>query len=153
MAQYITKEGLEKFQGELNELKNVKRKEVIKRIAAAKEMGDLSENADYTDAKEQQGFIEGRIIELENLVNKGIVIKKEPGNSDEVDLGDTITVELENGDKKDFTIVGSNEADPAQGVISNESPIGQAFLGQKRGDTVEVTVPKGIITYKILNIQ
>jgi len=148
---YISQEGLEKLKNELDELKNVKRKEIIERIERAKEMGDLSENAEYADAKEEQAFTEGRILELEEMINNAVIIKKGE-KTGIVDIGSTIKVKF-NGEEKEFTIVGSEEADPLRGIISNESPLGRAFLGKRVGDEVEVVVPKGIIKYKIIEIQ
>lgn len=152
MLQYITREGLQKIKIELNELKNVRRKEVIERIRIAKELGDLSENAEYADAREEQSFIEGKIIELENIIRKSIII--DLSNNNIVMLGNTIIVECEGEkNKKEYTIVGSNEANPAEGKISNESPLGKAFMGKKLNDSVEVTVPRGIIKCKIIEIK
>lgn len=152
MPHYITKEGLEKLQKELHELKTVRRKEVIERIQTAKELGDLSENAEYSDAKEEQSFIEGRILELENFIRKAIII--DSTNKGTVVLGSTIAVECEGeNNKREYTIVGSNEANPNIGRISNESPLGKAFLGKKLNETVEVIIPKGIIICKIIGIK
>lgn len=150
MTNYVTQEGLEKMRNELEELKTVKRPAVIKRIAEARELGDLSENGDYQDAKDEQGFIEGRIVELENLINKSEVIKKKESNG-EVALGAKIIAECD-GSQREFTIVGSNEANPSSGMISYESPIGMAFIGRKVGDIVEVEIPRGKMTCKILEI-
>jgi len=152
MPQYITKEGLQKLIDELEELKTVRRKEVIERIRTAKELGDLSENAEYADAKEEQSFIEGRILELENFIRKAEII--DSSNSEMVMLGNTIEVECEGEkNKRQYTIVGSNEASPLEGKISNESPLGRAFLGKKLGEAVEVTIPKGTIKCTIINIK
>jgi len=148
---YLTPEGFEKIKQELHYLKNTKRKEVIDRIQAAKELGDLSENAEYSDAKDEQSFIEGKILELENLINKAQVIT-EHQNLNEVGIGCTIAIDCD-GKKQEFTIVGSNEADPSKGYISNESPMGRAFLGKKIGDVVEVKAPKGALRCTILSIQ
>ncbi len=148
---YVTKEGLAKLQAELHELKTVKRKELANRIQEAKELGDLSENAEYAEAKNDQSFTEGRIMEIENMFKNVVVISEEQSNG-EVRVGSTIKVKSESGERA-FTIVGSNEADPVNGRISNESPLGEGFLGKKVGDTVEVTVPKGVVNYKILAIN
>ena len=147
---YITQEGLDKLKEELKYLKKEKMPEVIERIARAKEMGDLSENAEYQDAKDEQGFIAGRIAELESLINKSVVIK-ENGSKEIVDVGCTIKVSCDSNERQ-YTIVGSNEADPGKGLISNESPIGRAFLGRKVGDKVKVSVPKGEMECEILEI-
>lgn len=150
MKYYFTKEGLEKLKKEFQELKNVKRKEVIERIATAREMGDLSENAEYQDARDEQGFIEGRILELENIINKAeIIIENNQINF--IQLGSTFIVDCD-GIQKQYTIVGSNEAKPSSGLISNESPLGGAFLDKKVGDKVEVDVPKGKVMCAILKI-
>ncbi|NUM25405.1 MAG: transcription elongation factor GreA [Candidatus Buchananbacteria bacterium] len=148
---YITKNGLEKLKEELELLKKTKMPEVIERIARAKELGDLSENAEYQDAKDEQGFIAGRIAELEHLINKSHVIEQK-NNRDYVDIGSTIKVTCD-GNKFTYTIVGSNEADPAQGLISNESPIGRSFLGRKKGDKVKVRVPRGEMECEVLEIE
>lgn len=149
--QYITKDGLAKLKSELKELKLVKRKEIALRIQEAKELGDLSENAEYAEAKNEQAFIEGRIIELENTFKNAVVIS-ENNQSHEVKIGSSLKVEV-NGDSKNLTIIGSNEANPSQGLISNESPLGQALLGHKIGDEVEVVVPAGMVRYKIVSID
>ncbi|MFA4818422.1 MAG: transcription elongation factor GreA [Patescibacteria group bacterium] len=148
---YITKPGLDKLAQELKVLKTDKRKAIASRIQEAKELGDLSENAEYAEAKNEQAFIEGRIIEIENLLKNAIIIKAETG-SEVVKIGCTVIFDGPHGEKK-YTIVGSNEADPSRGLISNESPIGQAFLGSKVGDTVEVKLPKGVVHYSVTSIK
>ena len=147
---FITKEGLELSKTELQELKTVRRREVAKRIERAKELGDLSENAEYSAAKEEQAFLEGRIAELENIVNNAEVITHDHP-TEEVEVGASVSVKM-NGEERVFMIVGSQEADPVAGRISNESPLGKAFLGKRVGDNVEVTVPKGTLSYTILSI-
>lgn len=148
---YLTQEGLEKLKKELDYLKNVKRKEVIQRIQAAKELGDLSENAEYADAKEEQSFIEGRIIEIENILNKSVIISEE-NRGDMITVGSSVVIDC-SGKEQRFTIVGSNEADPSKGYISNESPMGKALLGKKVGDVFEVNTPRGPLKCKILKIR
>ena len=148
---FITEEGLEKLKQELDYLKNIKRKEVAERIAAAKELGDLSENAEYSEAKDEQSFIESRIIELESIVRSVKIIKKNRRTS-VVQVGSNIEVE-NNGKTMKYSIVWSNEADPANGMISNESPLGKAFLGRKIGEEAEAIAPKGKIKFKILKIS
>ena len=148
---YITKERLEKLRQELEYLKKTRMSEVVERIARAKELGDLSENAEYQEAKDEQGFIAGRIAELDNLINKSEVIK-ENGDKETVTVGCTIKAICEGAEYK-YTIVGSNEADPLNGLISNESPLGRAFLGAKKGDKVVVKVPKGEMECEILEIS
>jgi transcription elongation factor GreA len=148
---FITEEGLEKLKQELDYLKNIKRNDVAERIAAAKELGDLSENAEYSEAKDEQSFIESRIIELESIVRSVKIIKKNRRTS-VVQVGSNIEVE-NNGKTMKYSIVGSNEADPANGRISNESPLGKAFLGRKIGEEAEAIAPKGKIKFKILKIS
>lgn len=149
--QYLTKEGLEKVRKELKELKEVTRPETIQRLEAAKALGDLSENAEYHDAKDTLAFMEGRIRELEDTLHNAVLIE-EGKKGDIVTLGSTIEVESR-GIKRLFHIVGSNEADPAAGKISNESPIGAAFLDHKKGDEVEVTTPGGVTIYTIVSVE
>jgi len=147
---YVSKDGLEKLKTELHYLKTVKRREVATRIEKAKDMGDLKENADYHDAKDESGWTESRIMELEDAVNRAVVI--EARSSDSVGIGCRVKV-AGGGKQKTFTIVGSTEADPLQGRISNDSPLGQAFLGKKVGETAEVKVPSGTITYTVEEIS
>ncbi len=147
---YITQEGLEKLKKELYELKNIKRKEIAWRIEQAREFGDLSENAEYTEAKNEQAFIEGRIAELNSIIKHATVIKETKSNG-VVEVGSKIKIR-DGKVVKEYKIVGSEEADPAQGFISNESPLGKAFLGKKAGEVVEIKVPKGIIRYEIIEI-
>ncbi|MDD4332863.1 MAG: transcription elongation factor GreA [Patescibacteria group bacterium] len=149
--QIITKEGYEKLKNELEYLLNVKRKEIAERIETAKELGDLSENAEYHDAKDAQAFNDGRIGELTAIL-KNVTIVESEHSKNEVSMGSKITVENGNG-KKEFTIVSFNEVDPAQGKISNESPLGLAFLGKKKGDKVKVNTPRGEVEYKIVKIE
>lgn len=147
---YISAEGLEKIKVELHQLKTVKRRELADRIEAAKALGDLSENAEYHEAKDDLAFVEGRISQLEDML-KNVSIIQTSTSGDVVRIGSTVEVEV-NGKKKSYKIVGSNEADPVAGLISNESPLGNAFLGHAIGDMVEVTTPGGTMTYKIVSI-
>ncbi len=149
-VQILTPEGLAKLQEELDDLKTNKRKEIMERIKNAKEYGDLSENAEYHDAKEEQGFIEGRITELEHIIKTAVVQQK--GNGDKVSIGSTVKVD-KNGEAFEFTIVGSTEADPANRRISVESPLGQAFIDRKIGEVFPVQLPAGEVIYKILEIK
>lgn len=151
MPQYFSKEGLEKLKKELGERKDTLRTEITRKILAAKELGDLSENAEYIEAKEAQSFNEGRIAELEEAVKEGVVISNGT-NHDFVAVGATVKVQSPHGEHK-FTIVGPAESDPAQGFISNESPLGAAFIGKKKGEEIEVKTPGGLSKYKILDIQ
>lgn len=148
---FITAEGQEKLKQELDELKNVKRREISERIQEAKELGDLSENAEYVEAKNEQAFIEGRIQEIESILKHATIIKQSKKHSSHVEVGSKIKIEDEK-ETKEYYIVGSNEADPANGRISNESPIGQAFLGKKVGDIIEISVPQGNKKFKIVAI-
>lgn len=148
---FITKNGYEKMEKELQGLTSNKRKEVATRIKTAKEFGDLSENSEYADAKDEQAFVEGRISELEHILKNAKIIEETPRSKDSVQVGHTVLVELESGEAK-FKIVGSYEADPENGLISNESPIGLALLGKKKGDDVEIQVPAGTIRYKVVDI-
>lgn len=135
---------------ELEEKKGPIRADITQKILEAKELGDLSENAEYTEAKELQGFNEGRIAELEGIIKDAVVIG--PNHKHEiVAIGSTVKVESVHGEQK-FTIVGPAESNPTQGLISNESPLGTAFLGHKRGEEVEVKTPSGVTKYKILEI-
>ncbi|MFY9493525.1 MAG: transcription elongation factor GreA [Minisyncoccia bacterium] len=155
-TKYISQEDLERFKTELLELKTVKRREIAERIEEAKSLGDLSENAEYIEAREAQAFNEGRIRELEELVRSAVIIdenKQKTGAKTVVEVGDTVEVKNEKGEKSAFTIVGSNGTDPAQNKISNESPLGRAFLSRIPGEEVEVITPLGKIKYKILAIK
>ena len=147
----LTKEGLEKLKAELKKLKEETRHEVAIRIKEAKEFGDLSENSEYEAAKNQQAFTEGKIAELEFII-KSAIIKEKNSNTGSVDIGSTVHVEVEGGAER-FKIVGAHEADPVNGMISYESPIGKALIGKKTGEEIEVTVPAGVIRYRITNIE
>jgi transcription elongation factor GreA len=149
----LSPEGLAKLQEELDYLRNVKRKEVAERLKEARSHGDLSENSEYDDARNEQAFVEGRIATLENTLRNAKVIE-DAGASDEVRLGSTVELlDLEFGDILEYTIVGSVEADPSAHKISNQSPVGQAILGHKKGDIVEVDAPAGVIRYEIKNVK
>ena len=149
---FLTAEGLEKIKIELDELVNVKRPELSRRLRAAIEMGDLSENADYIKAKEDQGFLEGRIQELEHIV-KNVVIITENNNHDSVQIGSEVVVKEEGFEEEIFSIVGSKEADPQKGKISYESPIGKSLLKHRVGEIVRVETPGGHINFKIIEIR
>jgi len=148
---YLSAKRLEELKHELRELKTVKRLEVAENLKRAKEYGDLSENAEYSEAKEQQDALESRIEELEDAIYNASIIKKST-SQEIVGLGCEVQVEYKEKTKK-FTIVGSNEAKPENGLISNDSPIGQAIIGKKIGDSVKVKTPAGEIAYKILKIN
>ncbi len=151
MKFYLTKERFEELKDELESLKKEGRFEVAEKLKRAKEYGDLSENSEYAEAKESQARVETRIIELENILRNSQIIKKVSGRKT-VEVGTTIKVE-KNGKSFEYTVVGSNEANPEANLISNESPLGRAFMGKKAGDTVEVEAPKGKVKYKIAEIK
>ncbi len=150
---YFTPEGKRKLEGELHHLRTVRRPEVAEAIKSAKEEGDLSENSAYDEAKLTQGFVEGRIQTLEAQLRDSVIIENSNG-SDMVNLGSQVTV-LEEGEteKETYKIVGSTEADPLAGLISNESPIGKALLGKKKGDKVVVNTPGGELELKVVKIS
>ncbi len=151
-VQYMSVAGLERLKQELQELKTVKRRELADRIEAAKALGDLSENAEYHEAKDALGFVEGRIHEIQDILKNVAVIEEETGAVGIIRIGSTVIIEV-NGKEKTYSIVGSNEANPLQGLISNESPIGSALLGKKENDTAEVEAPAGRIIYKIKKVS
>lgn len=150
--QYVSAEGLERLKQELHELKTVKRREAAGRIEVAKALGDLSENAEYHEAKDALALLENRIYEIELIVKDAQVIEDQTAKKGVVQVGSTVVVEVRN-QTKTFTIVGSNEAEPAAGKISNESPIGLALLGAKVGELVDVATPAGTIEYRVVSIE
>ena len=151
----LTAEGLKKLEDELDNLRSVRRQEVAERLKVAISYGDISENSEYDDAKSEQAFIEGRILELEQMINTAIIIDDSASKKkDVVSLGSTVVVkDLETGDEDTYTIVGTTEADPFKNRISNESPVGQALIGCKVGDTVEVETQAGVMEYEVLDIS
>ncbi|MFD2611513.1 transcription elongation factor GreA [Paenibacillus gansuensis] len=150
----LTPEGLKRLEEELENLKSVKRREVAERIKVAIGYGDISENSEYEDAKNEQAFIEGRIITLEKMLRNARIINNDEVDINTVSIGSTVTVEdLEFGDTVEYVIVGTAESDPMQNKISNESPVGKAILGKTKGTVVDVNVPAGIIQYKIVDIK
>lgn len=149
--QIISQEGYDKLQAELTLLTTVRRKEIAERIERAKELGDLSENAEYSEAKDAQAMNEGRILELTNTL-KNVTIFQRNGTSNEVAMGSRVTVKV-NGNEKEYLIVSFNEADPINGKISNESPLGVAFLHHQKGEEVIVETPKGKVSYKIIKVE
>jgi len=150
---YLTSEGAEKLKAELEELKGPKRDEMAKRLRSAIQMGDLSENADYHKAKEDQGFMEGRIQELEYLLRNATIIDVADVSTDTIQVGSRVTVQEGDSPPETYFLVGAKEADPRNGKISNESPIGRVLLGGHIGDEVIATTPGGKIKLKILNIE
>ena len=149
---YLTVEGAEKLRQELDNLVNVKRPALAKRLRHAIQQGDLSENADYITAKEEQGFLEGRIQQIEEMLRR-IALIEENGPTDRIGLGNQVTVVEEGTDDQEmFQIVGSAEANPISGKVSNELPLGQALMGRRVGDTVTVCAPSGELVFRILAI-
>lgn len=151
MPTYLSTEALEEMKKELVMRKKEIRREIAENILHAKEMGDLSENFEYQTAKEEQALNETRIVELEDIMHDVVIVQDTMG-AKEIALGTTFLVETE-GKRKTFSLVGSNEANPLEGKISNESPIGLAFLGAKPGESIEFQAPSGIVSYKIVEIQ
>ncbi len=149
----MTAAGKQKLEDELDFLKTIKRKEVVERIKIARDFGDLSENAEYDSAKEDQAFVEGRISTLESMIRNAVIINENESNRDIVRLGTTVTfIEVPDGDKESYTIVGSAEADPLEGRISNDSPIAKSMIGRTIGENVKVLTPGGEMEIKILSI-
>jgi transcription elongation factor GreA len=148
---YLTPEGETRLRAELAELTGPRREELAQRLRAAIQMGDLSENADYHKAKEDQAFLEGRIMEIEAVLRNAVIIEKK--QSDIVTVGSHVTVQEADFDPETYYLVGAKEADPRSGRISNESPIGRALMEHKVGDTVEAETPGGKIKFKILKIE
>ncbi|TWT08285.1 transcription elongation factor GreA [Planococcus sp. CPCC 101016] len=149
----MTAAGKQKLEDELDFLKTIKRKEVVERIKIARDFGDLSENAEYDSAKEDQAFVEGRISTLESMIRNAVIINENESNRDIVRLGTTVTfIEVPDGDKESYTIVGSAEADPLEGRISNDSPIAKSMIGRTIGENVKVLTPGGEMEIKIVSI-
>lgn len=151
---YLTEDGLQKIKEELDYLKEVRRIELAEKLRAAISQGDLSENADYHDAKREQGFVEGRVRELEDVLRRAQIIKEDAGAADRVRVGSTVTIQ-EDGydDRETYRIVGVHEADPSKGFISNESPFGRALLGARVNDTVSVETPSGQTLLRVVSIE
>lgn len=150
---YLTAEGAARLKEELVQLKGPAREELAKRLRAAIQEGDLSENADYHKAKEDQGFLEGRIQELEYVLQNAIIVEEQAGRRDEVNVGARVTVQEEEFEPETYQLVGAKEADPRNGRISNESPIGSALMGRRAGETVVAKTPNGELRLKILKIE
>ena len=149
---YVTPEGLEKLKSDLEYLKTTKRKDIASRIASAKELGDLSENAEYSDAKEEQALVETKILELEETLRSAKLITKSKGSKTVV-IGSHITLNDASGKSHEFDLVGSNEADPTAGKISNESPMGKAVLGHAVGDEITVNLPESSVIYTLKKVS
>ena len=151
MSLYISKEGLETLTREFEERTRVTRREIAEMISSAKELGDLSENFEYQDAKEQQALNESRILQVEEMIRDAVIVEQTSGTN-RIDLGCTFVARV-NGVDKTFQMVGSTEADPLAGKISNESPLGRALVGHVVGDVIPVTIPNGVIEYTIIHIK
>lgn len=149
---FVTKEGFNKLEAELQHLRLIRRQEVADKIKRAKEMGGTENNAEYEDAKNDQAFVEGRILTLENIIKKAVVIDSVP-NSGRVTLGSRVLLRNQDGKVEQFVIVGSAEANPIEGKISNESPVGQALLGRAIGEEVEVPTPAGVLKLLVMEIS
>jgi transcription elongation factor GreA len=149
---YLTQEGLDKLTEELEQLKSIKRPEIVKKIEIARGFGDLSENAAYHDAREEQSFLEGRILELQDLIKKAIVVDTHKSHKGVIAIGSKVKILL-NGDSNEFEIVGATESDPLKGLISYISPLGESLMNKKIGDEFEVNAPKGVLKCKILEIK
>lgn len=152
-SNYITEQGLVGLKAELGELLTLRRHQVANRIQEAKEIGGTVDNAEYDDSKNEQAFIEGRIMTLERIVGSAVIIGGNAVHSDKVQLGGQVILLNQSGDQEQYTIVGSTEADPSSGRISNESPVGKAVLNKKVGEEVQVKTPAGTITLTISSIS
>lgn len=150
---YLTAEGAEKLKKELENLKGPAREQLAQRLRAAIQLGDLSENADYISAKEDQGFLEGRILELTQILNNYEIIEDRKIDREVVDIGSHVTIQEGNFEPEIYYIVGPKEADPRNARISHESPIGRALLGHRVGETVAAETPNGTIRFKIIKIE
>jgi transcription elongation factor GreA len=150
---YLTAEGAERLRAELAELKGPRREAIARRLRDAISQGDLSENADYHKAKEDQGFLEGQILELEYILRNAVIIAETSGAREIVDIGARVTIQEDEFDPETYQLVGAKEADPRNGKISNESPIGRALLGHQVGDRVTADTPQGKIQFTILKIE
>ena len=152
-SSYMTREGLEKLQAELTHLRTVRRREVADRIQQSRERGGTVSNAEYEEAINERTSVEGRIQTLHDMINDAVIIEEEQGERDSVGVGAKVTVRNPQGKSSTYTITGSAEADPAQGKISNVSPIGKSLLGKKVGETAEVSAPSGTINLEIVAIE
>lgn len=150
---YLTEEGLAKLRVELQELKGPRRTELAKRLRTAIQQGDLSENADYHKAKEDQAFLEGRIQELQNLLSNAVIISQEKSAGGVIGVGSRVVVKEKGREPVKYFLVGAQEADPRNGKISNESPIGKALLGHRAGETVSFQSPGGTLSFEIVSVE
>ena len=151
--QYLTKEGEARLRAELEQLEGPARADLARRLRSAIQMGDLSENADYIATKEEQGFLEGRIQELKHVLRNAIIIENNGNPTGVVDIGSTVTIQEDDYPPEVYYLVGTKEADPANGRISNESPIGKALMNKRVGDVVPVETPGGVIHFRITKVE
>jgi transcription elongation factor GreA len=151
-AVYLTPDGLKKLEVELEHLRNVRRQEVAIRLREAMEDGELIDNAEYEAAKNEQAFVEGRILELDRMLSQAQIIEHKD-KTDQVEIGSTVVIKEGNRKPETYTIVGAAEANPKEGLISNESPLGQSLLGKKVDDLVEVQAPDGTLKFRIVKIK
>jgi len=150
---YLTKEGYERLEDELQYLRTVRRREIARRLELALEEGPLLENAELEDARNEQAFVEGRILMLERMLGNAVIIEEDEGPHEEVEVGSHVTITEGNGSPETYRIVGSAEADPTKGLISNASPLGRAMMGCKIGDKVTIDAPDGTLEFKIVGIK
>ena len=150
---FLTREGHHKLERELNHLRTVRRQEVARRLHRALDEGDILENAELEAARNEQAFVEGRILTLAGMLGSAVIIEEEEGARETVGLGSRVTVTEGDEPPETYHIVGSAEADPINGLISNESPLGRALLGRKVGETAEVNAPAGVLAFRIVNIR
>jgi len=150
-GEYISEEKLKELQVELQELKTVTRKRIAEQLEYAKSLGDLSENAEYHEAREEQANVEDRISRIEDILRRAVIVGTHRGST--IDLGATVTIEKKDGGQQTLTIVGSEEVNSAQGKISNESPIGRELIGKKKGDSFVIQTPRGNTEYLIVAVQ
>ncbi|MCC6188094.1 MAG: transcription elongation factor GreA [Anaerolineales bacterium] len=150
---FLTREGLKKLEEELNFLRTVRRAQVAERLHNAQEDGELIENAEYEDAKNEQAFLEGKILQLEAMLSSAVIIEQDGGASGVVTLGSKVTIKENGGKPEIYQLVGAAEADPRDGRISNESPLGKALLGRKVGDDIKVKAPSGTLSFRVVAID
>jgi transcription elongation factor GreA len=150
---FLTREGLKKLEEELNFLRTVRRAQVAERLHNAQEDGELIENAEYEDAKNEQAFLEGKILTLEAMLSNAVIIDKDGGPAGVVNLGSKVTIKEGNAKPEVYQLVGAAEADPKDGRISNESPLGKALLGRKVGDDIKVNAPSGTLSFRVVAID
>ena len=150
---YLTQQGYDKLEGELNHLRTVRRKEIARRLELALAEGPLLENAELEDARNEQAFVEGRILMLERVLGDAVIIEDDGGPREEVAVGAHVTIVEADAPPETYRIVGSTEADPTKGLISNASPLGRALMGRKIGDRVTIEAPDGALEFKVISIQ